>query len=512
MIKLVEKFSALDGIYKILFESVLEGLILVDNRGVIQLINPRTEEMFGFTSAELIGQRIEILIPQRFHDKHTAHRDTYISKPTKRNMGSGMNLVARRKDQTDFPVEVSLNHIIDDDGETKILALISDITVRKRAQDEVIKMNRQLEELVETRSKALFESEQLYKSITKNFPAGIIYLLSLDFIIQSVEGKDLALHGKRPEDCIGKNYIDTCDQDQSSVMTLLKHVLEDDHARQHEISKGSYYYALTATLLRNAKGEASRILVVEHNITHQHKNTKQLEANLRDERQLSELKSRFVSMASHEFRTPLTTVSSSASLIRRYTERGENEKVIKHADRIQSSVDHLTTILNDFLSLEKLESGKQHVKLQELALEEFMIELKDEIKGVLKKDQRIELYGEDQRMITDPFVLKAVLINLISNASKYSDEGKRIEINWRQHHYVLEIAVKDQGIGIPEHEKELMFTRFFRAGNALNIEGTGLGLFIVNKYLELLKGNLTFDSTMNVGSIFTIQIPLITTL
>jgi signal transduction histidine kinase len=141
-----------------------------------------------------------------------------------------------------------------------------------------------------------------------------------------------------------------------------------------------------------------------------------------------------------------------------------------------------------------------------------MIELKDEIKGVLKKDQHIELYGEDKSLITDPFVLKAVLINLISNASKYSDEGKHIEINWRQHHDVLEIDVKDQGIGIPEHEKELMFTRFFRAGNALNIEGTGLGLFIVNKYLELLKGNLNFDSTMNVGSTFTIQIPLTTTL
>jgi PAS domain S-box-containing protein len=502
----------LDGIYKILFESVLEGLILVDSKGIIKLINPRTEEMFGFSSDELIGQRIEILIPARFHDRHHEHREGYVAKPAKRNMGSGMNLVARRKDQTDFPVEVSLNYIKGDNDETHVLALVSDITVRKRAQDEVIRINRELEELIETRTKALFESEQLYKSITKNFPAGIIYILSLDFVIQSVEGKDLQLHGKTPEECIGKNYIDTCDQDQATVMAMLKQVVEDDFARQIEIPKGAFFYATTATLLRDAQGEPTKILVVEHNITSQHNNTQQLEANLRDERQLSELKSRFVSMASHEFRTPLTTISSSASLISRYAEKGEAEKIFKHTSRIQSNVEHLTNILNDFLSLEKLESGKQNIKLQEVQLLEFMSDLKDEIKGILKPGQRIQLKGEDAQLISDPFVLKAALINLISNASKYSAEGMPVEVAWKIDQDSVHIGVTDHGIGIPDHEKELMFTRFFRAGNALNIEGTGLGLFIVKKYLELLKGNLTFESELNVGSTFTIEIPLTTTL
>lgn len=485
---------------------------MVDSKGVIQLINPRTEEMFGFSAQELIGHRIEILIPQRFHDRHHGHTESYIAKPAKRNMGSGMNLVARRKDQTDFPVEVSLNYIQGDNGETHVLALVSDITVRKRAQDEVIRINHELEELIETRTKALFESEQLYKSITKNFPAGIIYILSLDFVIQSVEGKDLQLHGKTPEECIGKNYLDTCDQDRATVMAMLKHVVEDDYARQIEIPKGAYFYATTATLLRDAQGEPTKILVVEHNITSQHKNTQQLEANLRDERQLSELKSRFVSMASHEFRTPLTTISSSASLISRYAEKGEGEKIFKHTSRIQSNVEHLTNILNDFLSLEKLESGKQNIKLQEVQLLEFMSDLKDEIKGILKPGQRIQLKGEDAQLISDPFVLKAALINLISNASKYSSEGKPVEISWRIGQSSIHIAVTDHGIGIPDHEKELMFTRFFRAGNALNIEGTGLGLFIVKKYLELLKGDLSFESELNVGSTFTIEIPLTATL
>jgi PAS domain S-box-containing protein len=201
-----------EGIYKIVFESILEGLILVDNKGVIKLVNPRTAEMFGYDEGEMIGHPIEILIPTKFHGNHSAHRDRYIEKPSKRNMGAGMNLWGRRKDGADFPVEVSLNYIKNASDETMVVALVSDISVRKRAQDEVLKVNQNLEQLVEERSKALFKSEQLYKSIAKNYPSGIIYMLNLEYVIRFVEGKELERHGKTPDDCIGKNYIETCDK------------------------------------------------------------------------------------------------------------------------------------------------------------------------------------------------------------------------------------------------------------------------------------------------------------
>lgn len=499
----------MEGIYKIVFESILEGLILVDNKGVIQLVNPRTEDMFGYDEGELIGNTIEILIPSRFHHAHEAHRNAYIQKPSKRNMGSGMNLWAKRKDGSDFPVEISLNYIRNSKDETMVVALVSDISIRKRAQDEVLKVNQHLEDLVEQRSKALFESEQLYKSIAKNYPSGIIYLLNLDYKIQFVEGRELERHGKKPEDCIGKNYLETCENDQEKVKAVLNELLETGGAHLIEVSKNGQFYSVTSSLLKDPSGNLNNILVVENNITHQRKNAESLEHNLREERQLSELKSRFVSMASHEFRTPLTTVASSAGLIKRYLENNDEEKINKHADRIRNTVGHLTNLLNDFLSLEKLESGNQEMKITEFELKPFLLDIKEDMLGAIKPEQKIVLDGDDAKIFSDAFFLKAILINLVSNASKYSGELATITVRWKSNNETLSIDIVDQGIGIPEEEQKLMFTRFFRAGNVTNIEGTGLGLFIVTKYLDLLGGKISFESKLGEGSTFTINIPII---
>lgn len=498
----------MEGIYKIVFESILEGLILVDNKGIIKLVNPRTAEMFGYEEGEMIDHPIEILIPTKFHGNHSAHRDRYIEKPSKRNMGAGMNLWGRRKDGADFPVEVSLNYIKNTSDETMVVALVSDISVRKRAQDEVLKVNQNLEQLVEQRSKALFKSEQLYKSIAKNYPSGIIYMLNLEYIIRFVEGKELERHGKTPEDCIGKNYIETCDNEASRVSSLLHELVQEGSVDMIEIEKRGHFYSLTASLIRDEFGELTNILVVENNITQQRKNADFLERNLREEKQLGELKSRFVSMASHEFRTPLTTVASSAGLIKRYAENGDQEKIAKHADRIQNTVGHMTNLLNDFLSLEKLESGKQEMKTAEFDVCSCISEIKEDMFGVLKENQRLILSGDSVTIFSDPFFLKAILINLISNAIKYSPEGADIVVNWKVMDNQICIDVIDQGIGIPEEEQKLMFTRFFRAANVTNIEGTGLGLFIVTKYLDLLGGEINFSSKVNKGSTFTLKIPI----
>jgi signal transduction histidine kinase len=423
-------------------------------------------------------------------------------------MGTGMNLWGRRKDGSDFPVEVSLNYIKNTSDETMVVALVSDISVRKRAQDEVLKVNQNLEQLVEQRSKALFKSEQLYKSIAKNYPSGIIYMLNLEYIIRFVEGKELERHGKTPEDCIGKNYIETCDNEASRVSSLLHELVQEGSVDMIEIEKRGQFYSLTASLIRDEFGELTNILVVENNITQQRKNADFLERNLREEKQLGELKSRFVSMASHEFRTPLTTVASSAGLIKRYAENGDQEKIAKHADRIQNTVGHMTNLLNDFLSLEKLESGNQEMKTAEFDVCSCISEIKEDMFGVLKENQRLILSGDNVTIFSDPFFLKAILINLISNAIKYSPEGADINVNWKVKDNQICIDVIDQGIGIPEEEQKLMFTRFFRAANATNIEGTGLGLFIVTKYLDLLRGEINFNSKVNTGSTFTLKIPI----
>jgi len=228
------------------------------------------------------------------------------------------------------------------------------------------------------------------------------------------------------------------------------------------------------------------------------------------ELELSQLKGRLVSMASHEFKTPLSTILSSISLVERYTELDDIEKRTKHIDRIKSAVNNLNNILNDFLSLEKLESGFMARELVTINVSEFIQSIIDELNPLLQQDQMIEFSHKGKsEILADKHTLKNILINLLSNAVKYSSEGKEIILKTHCLPDALKIEVTDYGIGIPNEDKAHMFERFFRASNAINYQGTGLGLTIVKRYLDLLGGSIRFDSELNKGTSFFVHLPLI---
>lgn len=244
-------------------------------------------------------------------------------------------------------------------------------------------------------------------------------------------------------------------------------------------------------------------------IIHDISELKEVKDALKKEMELNELKSRFVTMASHEFRTPLSAILSSASLIGKYNDSDDESKRQKHVNRIKSSVANLTGILNDFLSLSKLEEGMVQVSFSKFNIKELSQEILDELNSVLKEGQRIEYNhnGNSEIVILDTHIIKNIIINLLSNASKYSSEGKPIEFRTTVNNEHLRITVADQGIGIPDEDKSRLFNRFFRAQNATNVPGTGLGLNIVQKYVSLLDGTISFDSKLNEGSQFEITIP-----
>jgi signal transduction histidine kinase len=234
----------------------------------------------------------------------------------------------------------------------------------------------------------------------------------------------------------------------------------------------------------------------------------ELEKALANERELGELKSRFVSMASHEFRTPLSSILSSAALISKYTETDQQDKRMKHVHRIGSSVDNLTAILKDFLSLEKLEAGKISSKKSEVDFLELVTSVLEEIKLATKKDQHIFHHHSGKSIaIVNEHLAKNILLNLLSNAIKYSSTGKNIDLTSEINRESVTIKVKDRGIGIPQADHEHMFTRFFRATNVIAIQGTGLGLTIVKRYLDLMNGTISFVSKEHEGSTFRVEIP-----
>jgi two-component system sensor kinase FixL len=232
--------------------------------------------------------------------------------------------------------------------------------------------------------------------------------------------------------------------------------------------------------------------------------------SLEKEKELGLLKSRFVSIASHEFRTPLTSIQLSVSLIEKYAEPFNSSNIVKHVGKIKSAVGNLTSILNDFLSLEKLESGKQEASYHDFDLVKFAETITEEMQVLAKQNQNIiyQHTGTRSTIKLDQNLLKNCIVNLVNNAIKYSGENSFIgfttEINQRE----CIITISDNGIGIPEADQRHLFEAFFRAHNTGNIPGTGLGLNIVARYTHLMNGTIAFKSEINQGTLFTITFPI----
>lgn len=396
-----------------LFDYATEGILVVDGKGDIIRANPAIEKLFGYAQGELIGKKIEILIPRRYSNKHVALRENYTGKPHARAMGANMDLYGVHKNNSEFPVEVSLSPY-STDGDQYIIGFVIDITLRKKAE-ETLKQQKQ-------------EVERLAKELK---------LANVD---------------------------------------LEKRVKE-------------------------------RTMILEEAISELNKTKEELDEAIAKERELNELKSRFVSMASHEFRTPLTTILSSLSLATKYGEQNDTEKQIKHINRIKTAVNNLTDILNDVLSISKLEEGKIHVNIEELDIKSLTSEIVQEL--AITTIHQIEYTHSGHETIScDAKILRHILLNLLSNAIKFSPETEVINLTIEAKNSNLHIAVKDKGIGMSSEDQQHLFERFYRAPNAANIQGTGLGLNIVAKYIEMLNGTITCQSKLNQGTIFTINIPL----
>lgn len=496
--------------FRKIFQNSNEGLLVVNKDGLIETINQKLINMFGYSNQEeLVGQKLEILIPKKYKEGHVAKRRSFHAEPRSRSMGIGKNLAAVRKDGTEFPVEVSLSHYVEN-GETKVIGFVIDITKRVAVEKELIKLNNDLEKEVQRRTERINEQNKLLRSIAENFPNGNIYVINQKFEIDWADGKILRNLGLTDKSLIGISFL-------NRLPTNLKKTIEPNLLELYagktikfEIEEKGKYYSIYGVPLSISNNKVDKALLVEMDITTEKINKLTIENNLKKEKELNELKSRFVAMASHEFRTPLSTIDSSATLIGKYKDQKFEEKRTNHVDRIKRTVSNLTMILNDFLSLEKLDSGKVNLKYSEKNILPFLEEIIEEVSVIKKPKQtiKLQLLNSDFVANTDFNVLKNCLLNLLSNAIKYSEPNGDIILSLTRYENNLELSVQDFGIGIPKEDQKLLFSRFHRAGNVTNIEGTGLGLNIVQRYLDTLGGAISFNSQKGIGSTFKIAIPL----
>lgn len=494
--------------YQHLFHAAGEGMIVVDSQGIIVLANDRILELFGYAEGELDGANLNKLIPKKHQGHHQKRVDGYFEQPKKRLMSQSMSLSGLKKDGNEFPLEVSLNHFVTDEGRFAI-GLVTDVSERKKVEKRIQELNEQLETKVRERTSQLAESQRLYSAIAKNFPEGTVNVLDLNYNYIFAEGEELKRRGISPESLVGVNLIGMLpEENQARVTTLLDGVIKGENCTFELELKGDFY-ELDAVPLKSEKGKVEQLLIIERNITKKKESEIEIRKALEKERELNSLKSRFVSMASHEFRTPLAAILSSVSLISKYQTEEQQPNRDKHIARIKSSVQNLTSILNDFLSLDKLEAGKVHCAPEPFFLKVMCEHVIDDMQSLLKPEQHINFYfiGEAGEVVLDRNLFRNILMNLLSNAVKYSPDGSIVHFKAQLSQDKVQIEVQDQGIGIPEEEQSHLFERFFRAKNATNLQGTGLGLNITKKHTELMQGELTFKSKLNEGSTFQVNLP-----
>lgn len=236
----------------------------------------------------------------------------------------------------------------------------------------------------------------------------------------------------------------------------------------------------------------------------------QIRGMLENEKELNELKSRFVSMASHEFRTPLGGILTSVSLIGKYPKTEDEPKREKHVQNIKKSVRNLTNILNDFLSSDKLDQGKVTSSPSQFDFSKFIDEAVGELKETSDKGHKFDVFHKEEHLsvFQDKEMIRNVVINLISNAIKYSPEESTVFIRSKLNGGNVMLEIQDQGMGIPQEDQKHLFERFFRAKNVINLQGTGLGLNIVRRYLDLMGGTISFVSKENEGTTFIVSLPV----
>ena len=335
-------------------------------------------------------------------------------------------------------------------------------TVKKLVETN-LNLEDQIQDTLIAENRAL-ASQLMFATIAKNFPKGAIAVLDNNFRILFLDGQELDELGVKGKELENLN-IDQIDllttAQKSAIKESVLRTLDGQHL-SFEIKFNNNVYNVNTTLLDNKDHKGKQALFVYHNITAQKKVELEILNALRKEQELNELKSRFISMASHEFRTPLSAILSSAILIGKQNEPGKEAKREKYIGQIKTNVRNLVVILNDFLSLSKLEEGRITVQHEPFDLLQFSYSLIEEIEANKKPGQKIIVSCAEPTfpVIMDPKLTRLILLNLMNNSIKYSNKNSRIDLILEKKDQSIYIIVKDQGIGIPEEEQGHLFERF----------------------------------------------------
>lgn len=494
--RIMRESRLIEARYHDLVESMPDAILILNDTGRIVLVNSRAEAVFRYARQELVGQLIEMLLPQRSHVAHVRHRANYFTQPRAREMGVGLELYGLRKNGEEFPVEISLSPLRMDES-VMVVSAIRDITDRKKA-------------------------EQKFRGLLESAPDPMVIVDRTGHIVL-VNTQTEKLFGYARPELLGQ-LVDILVPDRFQARHPEHRTRYFTEPKVRPMGAGLELYGrrkdgsefpveISLSPLETEDG----ILVSSsiRDITERKRFERALQEKNIDLERANRAKDTFLATMSHELRTPLNAIIGFTGTLLMQLPGPLTVDQEKQLRTVQASAKHLLSLINDLLDLAKIESGKVQLELQLVDVREVLNEVCTALRPAAQAKRlslHVQLPPEDLMVRTDRRSLSQILINLTNNAIKFTERGEvRLEVTRSGHHDtpMTNISVVDTGIGIPETEQSSLFAAFARlnSGNRRATEGTGLGLHLSQKLAELLGGAISLQSSCHQGSRFTLSLP-----